>query len=249
MFLLNSFLPAMMHFAPDGGGGNNDTDPDSDNGRQTDSPTAPGGRLDPERLKAKHGDAEAALRALAFKLDDVEADNARYRQQLKDLKGKAPGEDAVILDSEQAAAWQAYQELGEPDELQQLKGDYTQLQRSALYRQAGEAHGYKPAVLGQLPGISELSIEVKEIEQDGEKAKVAYVKNGDDGQERPLPDYVKDTWADFLPALQAQPQQTGAGTPWPKQDVASQGADTDPVQARLEAHREANKERKNPLMK
>jgi len=182
-------------------------------------------------------------------------ENKAYRQEINKLKadlaavqGKVPGDGAVVLDGEQTAAWQAYQALGKPDELKQLRGEYTQLQRNQLFQQAAAAHGYKAAVLGQLPGAGELSIEVREVEQDGKKNQVAFVKNGD-GQERPLPDYVKETWGDFLPALTAEQKggQQASGTPWPKQDVSSQGADTSVTNSYLERQRKAHESRKNPI--
>ncbi len=230
----NRHFPYLL--APDGGGadggGGHQGDQGDDPPGGTDDPTAPGGRLDPDRLKATHGGAEAALRVLAMKLNQVEADNATYRQQLKDLKGKLPGEGAVVLDGEQAAAWQAYQALGKPDELKQIQGDYTQLQRNQLFQEAAVAHGYKAAVLGQLPGMTEFTIEVKEQDKDGKKVKVAIAKTGD-GQERPLPELIDEKWADFKPALVEQ-TATPSGTPWPKQGVSGQGAATDPVKSTLD---------------
>jgi hypothetical protein len=222
----------------------------STNGGTTSTPS--GGDLEQRLLDAfssianKQGGADAAGVLLL-------QENKAYRQEINKLKadlaaaqGKLPGEGAVILDGEQAAAWSAYQELGKPDELKQLRGEYTQLQRNQLFQQAAAAHGYKAAVLGQLPGVGELSIEVREVEQDGKKNQVAFVKNGD-GQERPLPDYVKDTWSDFIPALTAEQKSQASGTPWPKQDVSSQGADTSVTNSYLERQRKARESRKNPI--
>ena len=216
--------------APDGGEGGGGQDAPNNGGQ--DNPTAPGGHLDPERLKAKHGNAEAALRALAFKLDDVERDNARQRQEIAGLKGKVPGEGTVVLTGEQAAVWQAYQELGKPDEIKATKTGYAQLQRDRLFQEAAAAHGYKAAVLGQLPGIDGYQIEVREQEKDGKKVKVAIAKSGE-GQERPLPELLQEKWADFTPALIEKPA-TASGTPWPKQNVGGQGADPNPIKATLD---------------
>lgn len=230
-------------YAPDDGDGGQAGDAGG-----VSNPTAPGGRLDSERLIAKHGSAEAALRALAFKLDEVEGDNAKYRQQLNEMRGKLPGEGTVVLDSEQAAVWTAYQALGEPDAIKQLQTDYSASQRNELYRTAAEAHGYKADVLRQLPGADSLQIVIKEIEADGKKLKTAVVSNGD-GKETTLPDYVKGHWEAFLPSLVAQQQAAASGTPWPKQDVGAQGAPPDIVAQRLAATSKAQAERKNPLQK
>jgi hypothetical protein len=80
--------------------------------------------------------------------------------------------------------------------------------------------------------MGDYQIEVREQEKDGKKVKVAIAKNGD-GQERPLPELLKEKWADFEPALIDKPA-TPSGTPWPVQKIGSQGAAVDPVKATLE---------------
>lgn len=167
-------------------------------------------------------------------------ENKQYRDRIKALEGqlaaaqgKVPGEGAVVLSGEQAELWTKYQELGKPDDLAALQTNYTALQREQLYAQAAGAHQYKAGVLAKLPGMADLSLDIREVEQDGKKVKVAYAKNAD-GQERPLPDYVKETWADFLPALQQKPDGQGAGTPWPRQSAGGQGTAADPIQATLD---------------
>lgn len=200
--------------------------------------TPNGGDLEQRLLDAfssianKQGGADAAGVLLL-------QENRGYREEINKLKadlaavqGKVPGEGAVVLTGDQTAVWQAYQELGKPDELKTVKADYTRLQRDALYQQAAAAHGLKAAVLSQLPGIGDYQIEVREQDKDGKKVKVAIAKNGE-GQERPLPDLLKEKWADFEPALIEKPAAP-SGTPWPKQSVGSQGADTNPVKATLD---------------
>jgi hypothetical protein len=156
-----------------------------------------------------------------------------------------PGEGTVVLTGEQAAVWQAYQELGKPDEIKAAKTGYAQLQRDRLFQEAAAAHGYKAAVLGQLPGIDGYQIEVREQEKDGKKVKVAIAKNGE-GQERPLPELLQEKWADFTPALIEKPA-TPSGTPWPKQNVGGQGADLSTTDQYLERQRKARDTAKNPI--
>lgn len=226
LFAHSSYKRFPYPMSPDGDGGGAGDGSDGSGGN---NPTAPGGHLDPERLKVKHGGAEAALRAMAFKLDDVERDNAKQRQEIAALKGKLPGEGSLVLTSEQAADWQTYLELGKPEEIKTTQTNLANLRRDSMFRAAADAHGLKTAVLSQLPGIGEFQIEVREQERDGNKVKVAIAKNKD-GQERPLPELLDERWADFKPALVTEPA-TGTGTPWPKQDMGSQGADQDLVTA------------------
>lgn len=111
-------------------------------------PTDPGGRLDPERWIAKYGDAKAALARMATKLDQVEADNADYRQQIKDLSGKVPEEDDIVLTGEEAAL---YRDLTAENELTVIKerleagreaeGRLSELERRERLREVAEAAG------------------------------------------------------------------------------------------------------------
>ena len=81
---------------------------DDDTPADARKPTDSGERLDPVRLIAENGSAEAAVRALAFKLNDVERDNAGYRATIADLKGKLPPDGAVVLTADEAEARDAF---------------------------------------------------------------------------------------------------------------------------------------------
>lgn len=193
----------------------------------------------------KQGGADAAGVLLLQENKGYRDQIAALKGEIDGLKGKVPGEGTVVLTGEQAAVWQAYQELGEPDEIKATKTGYAQLQRNALFQEAAAAHGYKAAVLGQLPGIDGYQIEVREQEKDGKKVKVAIAKNGE-GQERPLPELLQEKWADFTPALIEKPA-TPSGTPWPKQNVGGQGADLSTTDQYLERQRKARDTAKNPI--
>jgi hypothetical protein len=156
-------------------------------------------------------------------------ENFQYRQRIRDLEGRLPAQGAVVLPAEDAARWQAYQQLGAVDALtQQLQAaqtaqsELTGLRRDAQLRQVAEVAGYKPAVLGRLAG--ELAMEVREAE--GKKSVV--VKDGD--KETPLAEYAQTHWADFLPALQAGQQQPpqSSGTGFVRQDAGGKSPSSAP---------------------
>lgn len=231
------FMHGMYRDAGSSSGGN-DAGGGSGSGQGGQNNQGSGGDLEARLLDAlnglasRHGGLDGAGIVLI-------QENKQYRDRIRSLeaeltavKGKVPGEGAVVLNSEQAELWAQYQELGKPDELATVRSNYTELQRDQLYGQAANAHGYKAGVLAKLPGMADLSLDIRETEQDGSKVEVAYVKNSD-GQERPLPDYVKEAWGDFLPALEQKPAGQGAGTPWPRQNAGGQGPATDPIQATL----------------
>ncbi|NCC94512.1 MAG: hypothetical protein EOM10_14750 [Opitutae bacterium] len=147
-------------------------------------------------------------------------------------------EGAVVLPSEHAAAWQAYQALGTPETLAEQLAQATkatatlaELQRAAHLRTIAEAAGYRPGVLQRL--AADVTLELREG--------AAFVVSGE--TVTPLADYAAREWADFLPALQApEPgtafvrQGTGGGTP-----------PTDPVAAFIAARNEARDKAPVPL--
>lgn len=229
------------------------------------SPDVEGGGASADAGKAGTDDATAKMLAEAFNNiatrqggQDAAGvlllqENKEYRAEIKGLKaeleqarGKVPADGSVILSAEDAAAWNAYKELGKPEEIKSMKDEYQGLQRDAVYREVAEAHGYKPAVLSQLPGVGELNFEVREIEKDGQKSKAAFVTNGD-GQERPLSEYASEKWADFMPALavEATSQQQTSFTPFPKQSTGGGQAKSDPVNDYLARKQKAAEGRKN----
>lgn len=73
----------------------------------TPEPIEPPARLDPQQLLAKHGDWEAVARSLAYKVDEVERDNAKYRAQKRELAAQIPADDAVILTGDAKVAYEA----------------------------------------------------------------------------------------------------------------------------------------------
>jgi len=204
-----------------------------------------------ERLLERNGnDANAALLVLY-------RDNYDLREANRQLKSQVPAEGATVLTGDDAAAWAAYTQLGKPADLQaaiaqrdQAQGDLAKLQRSAMIRTAAEAAGYKPTVLESLDAQTggAATYEVREVEQDGKRAKVAYVKVGE-SEAQPLDQYAQAQWADFLPALVTQPQATQPpGTPYPAQQSGGRAAETDFVAKWQSEQEEARKAVKNPLL-
>ena len=184
-------------------------------------------------------------------------DNYNLRETNRQLKAQVPAEGATVLTGDDAAAWAEYQKLGKPADLQtaiaqrdQAQGDLAKLQRSAMIRTAAEAAGYKPTVLESLDAQTggAATYEVREVEQDGKKAKVAFVKVGE-GEAQALDQYAQAQWADFLPALVTQPQTTQPpGTPYPAQQSGGKAAETDFVAKWQSEQEEARKAVKNPLL-
>jgi hypothetical protein len=168
-------------------------------------------------------------------------ENHQYRERIRQLEQQLPGEGAVVLSGDQALAWQAYQGLGAPTDVQQrltaaeqAQNELAGLRRAEQIRGVAEAAGYRPTVLERL--AEGLEFEVREEQRDGQTARVPYVvTKSEQGEQRtPLADYAQQHWADFLPALSAQQQQQppqGGGVTYPRQQGGGQPATSSPVGA------------------
>lgn len=193
------FLSRSLFFDSDGGGGGG-TDPSSGDG---DNPTAPGGRLDPERLKAKHGDAEAALRSLAYKLDEVERDNAQLRQERRELREQVPGEDDVVLSEEDAQALrerglitdEGAVDVAPYDEATERAKKADRLEREKHMETVAEVAGAKLGALKMVGADLEY-----EVQGEGENRSVR-VREGEEDDWTPLAKYADEHWADVKDSI------------------------------------------------
>lgn len=189
-----------------GGGGNDKGDPPWLAGLQS--------------LLARNGNNDSAVAQLLYQ------ENHGHRQKIRELEGKVPPAGAVVLTADQAAQWQAYQQLGVPDALKTAlteadtaKANLAKHERAALLGKAAEAHGYNAAVLAKLPGF-EQPVALKERSENGKTIRTAVVQA--ESGEVSLNEFVQQHYAEFLPALQPQ-QQRAQGTRFPGQAPSNGG--------------------------
>lgn len=178
-----------------------------------------------ESLIAKHGDGNAALRVLL-------AENYGYRDQIRDLKAKAPADGALILTGDDAKAWDKYRTLGKPDELATVKREHgergtelTGLKRESELRTVAEKTGVDFDVLKTIAGQLDFAGTVKVKDPKTQKeSEVVAVK---DGEADPVAfdEYAAKHWAKFLPSL-----RPNAGEPQ-KQPGSPNGARPRPLPA------------------
>jgi hypothetical protein len=187
-------------------------------------------------------------------------ENREHRQRIRQLEQQLPGEGAVVLTGDQAAAWQAYQGLGAPTDVQQrltaaeqAQNELAGLRRAEQIRGVAEAAGYRPTVLERL--AEGLEFEVREEQRDGQTARVPYVvARGEQGEQRtPLVEYAQAHWVDFMPALRAeqaagqQQLPTQGGVTYPPQQGGGRPAPGDPVRAFIQQSNERREQAANPL--
>jgi hypothetical protein len=175
----------------------------------SDEAKEPGSTPDPtegyQKLLAKHNNDAMAVAAMLYQDNYQAREKARQLQsELDATKLKIPAEGTAVIPADQAEMLKAYLAIGKPDELGQLQGQLVAMRKAQIVAQAAAAHGYKSKVLGDL--AAKATIEMREIDKDGKKAPAAFVLE-DGGKATLLPDYAKDNWADYLPALAEQQQE------------------------------------------
>lgn len=171
-------------------------------------------------LVEKHGDANAAVVTLLN-------ENYKSRDTIRDLKAKVPAEGAVVLTGDDVKAWQKYNALGKPSDLEKGLNEGNKAKTTvAGYRKAehnakvAEVAGFKPTVLATL--AKDLDIEIRDaVDKDGKPVKdkagnvvrEAVVK-GEGDTVTPLAKYAETNWADFLPSLKGDaPKKSTDGSP------------------------------------
>lgn len=231
----------VLFFEPDGG-----ANPSGGTGGQGGSggQGAADDRQNLQGLLARHqGDAMAVVATLL-------SENHGLRDERRTLRGQIPAQGAVVLTPEQAQQWTAYQGLGDLAALQQqiqqsqtAQSELAGLRREKLIGDVAAigdgTQPYKASVLNQLPGADKLDFQIREA--DGKKSVV--VKVGD--KETPLADYVKTTWADFMPALTAVPGQQNGGTSFVQQNAG--GGAPSGIDAALKRFQDQRDAAANPL--
>jgi hypothetical protein len=237
--LLLSLLPLLwMLLTTDNGGGGSGGEGGGGGSQNQNPPQPQGGGQDWQQalsnLIRREGGADATAQLLF-------QENREHRQRIRELEQRVPGEGAVVLSGDQAQAWQTYQGLGAPTDVQQrltaaeqAQQELSGLRRAEQVRSVAEAAGYRPTVLERL--AEGLTLELREEQRDGQTARVPYVvTKSEQGEQRtPLAEYAQTHWADFLPALSAQQRQQppqGGGVAYPRQQGGGQPATSNPVGA------------------
>lgn len=214
--------------------------PDAGDGAGTPAPTPePKPAVTPENATAaviakNGGDPSKAVLELT-------RENYKLRDKNRELRGKVTPEGAVILTGDDAKAWQAYRDLGKPEDLKAtrderdtLKADGAKRAKADLHQQiAGDTFNVK--VLSTLLDSNNVTVELRE-EKLGQKDIVTpYVKDG--GKDVKLLDYAKKHWAEFLPSLIRQDApKRGPFTPSPGSGGPSRPSTTPAPGERVRVH-------------
>lgn len=184
---------------------------------------------------------------------ELYADNFQLRRknnelsgQISDLKTRVPTEGSAVLSPQEAQDWAAYKALGTPTEIKTavdervtLQGKMDSMAREATIRDVASTAGFVYDVLldadmlAQSKAGKKLSYLVKEVETDGVKSKVAYVKDGD--TETPLSTYAEENWPKLMPSLVVKEESSSQSRPtgiyYPAQHQGTGGGNK-PVTAR-----------------
>lgn len=177
-----------------------------------------------------NGDPAKALETLVTENYNLRRTNGELRIQVEEL-GKSKPEGSLVLSKDDASLFEAYKQLGKPDDLKKtiterdtLTQQVTEAKADQLISSAAEATKFRPNVLKDLVRAHTLEITMGETEvKDGENLKkvpTAFVKDKA-GIQIPLDKYAETNFKDYLPSLKVETQAAQPNppnrTPWVQQ--------------------------------
>lgn len=217
-----------------------------------------------DRLIARHGTAEAALSFLATQNITLEDTIDGLRRENGDLKGRVPGEGAMVLDKAAAANWTKLQDLKlTPDQLvaavgerDTLKTERAAADRRKAYRDAAPAAGLDPDAFEAIGMREELTVEMRgvDVTEHGKtvKRQMPFIKTkGDKATFQSASDYLASLPAHDQRALKpsgAPVPPTGAVTYVRQSPAPSNDKVADPVTAFAQRRNQTDAAKPHPLL-
>jgi len=176
-------------------------------------------------------------------------ENHGYRERIRALEGQVPAQGSVVLNTEQAQRWQAFQQLGDPALLRTRLTEGDQAIEREQGRQYAEVSGANAEVLSDRLRASGLRAEIRETPgQNGAAPTRALhlIRPGQNGTaDADLGDvraYAQQHW----PAYETALFPTGTNAPAPVRQVTPQSGPSTPpaglagiVEQRLAAREQA----------
>lgn len=179
------------------------------------------------RLIQKKGGGEQGANAVALMLLNENRDLREKRRvdktTIRDLKGKIPKEDQVVIPKTDHADFEKFKALGKPDEVKTklekgaaLENEKTQREGDQKVIEAATHGGLQNgALLAKLARADRENflVEVKEEQHNGQTRKVAYARANKEGSVlKPLAEFAKTDLKDYYPALIAKGDSQGSGS-------------------------------------
>lgn len=154
-------------------------------------------------------------------------ENYKYRSNIRELKERVAPDGSVILEGDEAKAYEAFTALEKsPEQMKEalerlptLESDLSTLRQEQVVGMAANSLSYKASVLSDLITSKGLEVEMREVEVEGEKKPVAHVRAKGDEKAKwePLGEHAERNWEDYLPALK-QGKSDKAGVLYPDQN-------------------------------
>lgn len=206
---------------------------------------------------AKHdNDATAFATQLYAENFGLREEKRKLGAQIQDLQGRVPTDGSVVLNGDDAKAWNSIKELNlSPEQIKEklqtsdeANSQLAELRRKDLMREVSEVEGYKSSVLSTLIP-ADTQIEIKEAETDGKKHRAAFVKVKENGadKEYALSEYVESNHKDFLPALKAEQVNTNTFVRQDSKGRAPSANPYDQIRQQAKERQEAQKKDSKPL--
>jgi len=174
---------------PHDGSGDDESDGDGESGsqssQQSDDSETVSELTSLLREQMESGDGGVGASTVETVLNRLES----AQEEINRLRSQVPGEDAVILEGDEADAFRRYQELGDPDDLEQALQERDEfsdrletLERREELQEAAEMHGWDSDVLSDIAENRDLDIRVQGTDSEDEEPE-AVVVSEEDGEE------------------------------------------------------------------
>ncbi|WP_027480536.1 hypothetical protein [Deinococcus pimensis] len=179
-----------------------------------------------QRLLDRHnGDFKAVIDKL---LDEAHGYREKIRTLTADVEKSKLPDGSVVLTKEQAAAWEAYQALGKPEDVKKNVEDgrvaldkLAGVEKRAQLDKVAKAMNWDPETFAELDTLAGgLTWDVQEVTKGDQKVTQVSVK-GADGKTTDADAFAEERWKKFLPVLkleasngdeQQQDTRTDSGT-------------------------------------
>ena len=141
--------------------------------------------------------------------------NREHRAELEALKAQVPGDDALVLTGEDRKRFEAYQELGSPDDIRKER-ERSEQERTQMAAEKRQVMLDKAALQDNLSAESlakllrEERIDAQRV-KDGDKEATRYVVlQGEKDEAVPLMDYIRSEYGDKVASALSNEERESA---------------------------------------
>ena len=193
---------------------------------------------------------------VAKKIKDLERDNKKQRDEIREMTEKVPKDGEVVVKKEDADNLTAYKELGEAkeikDKLEAGEKAKTSLQNretrdaAATFAKAAGLDDATVDTIVAIPAFEGAKFEVRKVKKDDEETEVAYVTLKGDGEKAMSFEDAADKVTALKGLKTAEPEKKGGGKEFVQQTPSGKKKPGENVYDRVRRESKERKETAKP---